>query len=214
MIRVVVVDDHPVVCAGLARLISAEDDLSVVATADDGDTAVATDATNLPDVIVMDLSMRRVNGIEATRRIIAMRPDAKVLVLAATAEPEQALAAIDAGAVGFLLKDIEPRLILEGVRSAARGESPLDARIASVLVSDRHDRRAEAVLSDRELEVLRLVSNGLLNKQIARVLGIGEKTVKAHLGHVYQRLGVTNRADAVARAAEAGLLAPPAATTS
>lgn len=210
MIRVIVVDDHPVVCAGLARLISAEDDLEVLATALDGEKAIELDRTLRPDVTLMDLSMHPVDGVEATRRIMAQRPDAHVLVLAATADPPHVLAAIDAGALGFLLKDSDPTAIGDGIRAAARGESPLDPRLASTLVRDRHSRRAGVKLTDREAEVLALAAQGMLNKQIARTLGIGEKTVKAHLGRVYERLGVTNRADAVAWALDSDLV--PATT--
>jgi DNA-binding NarL/FixJ family response regulator len=206
MIRVIVVDDHPVVCAGLARLLSAEGDIEVIATALDGSTAAALDATLQPDVLLMDLSMTPVDGVECTRRILAARPGAVVLILAATAAPDNVLSAIDAGAVGFLLKDSEPAAILDAIRAAARGESPLDPRLARTLVADRHSRRAGVKLTEREVEVLRLTSMGLLNKQIARELGIGEKTVKAHLGRIYERLGVTNRADAVAWARDADLV--------
>jgi DNA-binding NarL/FixJ family response regulator len=211
MIRVIVVDDHPVVCAGMARLISNEDDIEVVATALDGEKAISLDAELLPDVVLMDLSMQPVDGVEATRRIKSGRPEANVLILAATADPPHVLSAIDAGALGFLLKDGDPALISEGIRSAARGESPLDPRLAATLVRDRHARRAGVKLTDREAEVLKLAARGLLNKQIARELGIGEKTVKAHLGRVYERIGVTNRADAVAWAVEAELADPAVA---
>jgi len=209
MIRVVVVDDHPVVCAGLARLISSEAVIDVVATALRGEQALLLDATLQPDVMLMDLSMHPVDGVEATRRILAARPEARVLVLAATADTPNVLAAIDAGAMGFLLKDSDPASIVAGIRSAARGESPLDPRLATTLVRDRHSRRAGVKLTDREAEVLKLAAQGLLNKQIARALGIGEKTVKAHLGRVYERLGVTNRADAVAWALDAELVDSP-----
>lgn len=205
MIRVIVVDDHPVVCAGMARLIANEDDIEVVATALDGEKAIELDRTLRPDVTLMDLSMHPVDGVEATRRIMSQRPDAHVLVLAATADPPHVLAAIDAGALGFLLKDSDPTAIGDGIRAAARGESPLDPRLASTLVRDRHSRRAGVKLTDREAEVLALAAQGMLNKQIARTLGIGEKTVKAHLGRVYERLGVTNRADAVAWALDSDL---------
>jgi len=212
VIRVIVVDDHPVVCAGLARLISAESDLEVLATALDGEKAIELDRTLRPDVTLMDLSMHPVDGVEATRRIMAQRPDAHVLVLAATADPPHVLAAIDAGALGFLLKDSDPTAIGDGIRAAARGESPLDPRLASTLVRDRHSRRAGVKLTDREAEVLALAAQGMLNKQIARTLGIGEKTVKAHLGRVYERLGVTNRADAVAWALDSDLAGAASST--
>lgn len=208
MIRVILVDDHPIVCAGLARLIGAESDIEVVATALDGARGVELYSELRPDVLLTDLSMQPLDGVETTRRLLAKEPDARILVLAATADPPHVLAAIDAGAMGFLLKDSEPESIVQGIRSAARGESPLDPRLAATLVRDRHSRRVGVKLTERETEVLRLASQGMLNKQIGRVLGIGEKTVKAHLGRVYERLGVTNRADAVAWAVEADLFGP------
>jgi DNA-binding NarL/FixJ family response regulator len=210
MIRVIVVDDHPVVCAGLARLIGAEDDIEVITTALDGETAIALEAEHRPDVMLMDLSMHPVDGVEATRRIMSNRSDAHVLVLAATADPPHVLAAIDAGALGFLLKDSDPNAIAEGIRSAARGESPIDPRLALTLVRDRHERRSGMKLTDRESEVLKLAVRGLPNRQIGEKLGIGEKTVKAHLGRVYERIGVTNRADAVAWALDTDFVDPSA----
>jgi DNA-binding NarL/FixJ family response regulator len=210
MIRVIVVDDHPVVCAGLARLIGAEDDIDVITTALDGETAIALEAEHRPDVMLMDLSMHPVDGVEATRRIMSNRADAHVLVLAATADPPHVLAAIDAGALGFLLKDSDPTAIAEGIRSAARGESPIDPRLALTLVRDRHERRSGLKLTDRESEVLKLAVRGLPNRQIGEMLGIGEKTVKAHLGRVYERIGVTNRADAVAWALDTDFVDPSA----
>jgi len=210
MIRVIVVDDHPVVCAGLARLVGAEDDIEVITTALDGETAIALDAEHRPDVMLMDLSMHPVDGVEATRRIMSNRAEANVLVLAATADPPHVLAAIDAGALGFLLKDSDPTAIAEGIRSAARGESPIDPRLALTLVRDRHERRSGLKLTDRESEVLKLAVRGLPNRQIGEMLGIGEKTVKAHLGRVYERIGVTNRADAVAWAIDTDFVDPSA----
>jgi len=208
MIRVIVVDDHPIVCAGLARLIGAESDIEVVGTALDGAKGIEMFMELRPDVLLTDLSMQPIDGVETARRLLARQPDARILVLAATADPPHVLGAIDAGAVGFLLKDSEPESIVQGIRAAARGESPLDPRLAATLVRDRHSRRSGVKLTDRETEVLRLAVQGMLNKQIGRMLGIGEKTVKAHLGRVYERLGVTNRADAVAWAIEAELFGP------
>lgn len=211
MIRVIVVDDHPVVCAGLARLIGAEDDIDVIATSLDGETAIRLESEHRPDVMLMDLSMHPVDGVEATRRIMTANPNAHVLVLAATADPPHVLAAIDAGALGFLLKDSDPTAIAEGIRSAARGESPIDPRLALTLVRDRHGRRSGMKLTERETEVLRLAAMGMPNRRIGDQLGIGEKTVKAHLGRVYERIGVTNRADAVAWAIDTDLVDPSAA---
>lgn len=209
MINVIVVDDHPIVCDGLARMLDAEADIDVVATGHDGDEAISLDAQLRPDVVLMDLSMRRVDGIEATRRIVQTRPEARVLILAGTVDGDRLLSAIDAGAVGFLIKDNDPQAISDGIRAAARGESPLDPRMARALVTDRHERRSGVSLTDRELQVLQMAADGMLNKQIGRALGIGEKTVKAHLGRIYDRIGVTNRTDAVTWAIAAELVTAP-----
>jgi DNA-binding NarL/FixJ family response regulator len=208
MIRVLIVDDHPVVRAGLARLMDSHEDITVVGTASDGAAAVSLDAALLPDVTIMDLSMPVVDGVVATGRILAARPEARILVVASSAEPDRILAAVDAGAVGYLLKDAEPDSLVDGVRAAARGESPLDPKAGRALMRDRSQRRRSVQLSEREIEILQLVARGLLNKQIARQLDIRETTVKAHLGRVFQRIGVATRADAAEWAAANGLLAP------
>jgi DNA-binding NarL/FixJ family response regulator len=206
MTSVAVVDDHTIVRDGIARLVDAEPDLEVVAILADGETAVERLGANHVDVIVMDLSMVRVDGVEATRRIVSADPNARIVILAASATPDQVLAAIDAGAVGFLLKDSPSDLLLDAIRAAARDESPIDPRLARMLIDDRHVRVGGARLSHRRTEILQLAADGLLNKQIAHTLGITEKTVKAHLTHVYERLGVTGRAEAIEMALELDII--------
>jgi DNA-binding NarL/FixJ family response regulator len=147
-------------------------------------------------VVLMDLSMPGVDGVEATRRILGGHPDTAVVVLTSYADRDRILDALDAGAIGYLLKDAEPAELLQGIRSAARGESPLDPRAARTVLGARRERRALGDLTDREREVLALVAKGLANKQIARSLGITERTVKAHLTSVFQRIGVTDRTSA------------------
>jgi DNA-binding NarL/FixJ family response regulator len=205
---VLVVDDHPVVRAGLARLLEAEPELEIVGTAADGTAAVRLDASLSPDVVFMDVVMPVMGGIEATRRIVAARPGARVVVVAASCAPEVVLEAFDAGALGYLQKDADPAELVAGAHAAARGGSPVDPEAAAVLVRARAERQQRIHLRPRELEVLHLVSAGLLNKQIARALGISEKTVKAHLGHVYERIGVRHRAEAVLWAREHDLDGP------
>jgi DNA-binding NarL/FixJ family response regulator len=196
VIRVVIADDHAVVRLGLAQLLATASDITVDAEAADGEEAVALTAAHRPDVVLMDLSMPRVDGVEATRRILAADPDAQVVVLTSFSERARILDALDAGAAGYLLKDAPPEELLQGIRAAARGESPLDPRAARALLSARAGRNGEVELTPRERQVLSLVGEGLPNKLIARRLGISEKTVKAHLTSVFHRIGVTDRTQA------------------
>ena len=150
-----------------------------------------------PDVVLMDLQMPNVDGVQATRRIVAADGSAQVVVLTSFSDSERIVAALDAGAVGYLLKDAEPDDLLEGIRAAARGESPLHPRAARQLLTARTASRGGPVdLTPRETEVLSLVRKGLANKQIARRLGISERTVKAHLTSTFQRIGVADRTQA------------------
>jgi DNA-binding NarL/FixJ family response regulator len=195
MIRILLVDDHRVVLAGLAGLVDTAGDMQVVALAADGDEAVAAARETSPDVVVMDLSMPGRDGIAATRHIVETLPDTQVLVLTSFSDRERILEAVHAGAVGYMLKDSDTDELLRGIRAAARGESPLDPRVArEVLRGGR--RQAAPELTERELAVLRLVAQGLANKQIATRLGIREGTVKAHLGSAFQRIGVSDRTSA------------------
>ena len=204
MIRVLLAEDHALVRDGLERLLSATDDIDVIGAAADGAEAVALAGAGGPDVVLMDLSMPGMDGIEATRRITAKQPDTHVVVLTSFSDRERILAALDAGAVGYLLKDAEPDELVRGVRAAARGESPLNPKAAQELLQARL-RRAPPGLSAREREVLALVGAGLPNKQIARRLGITEKTVKAHLTSVFQQIGVTDRTQAALWARQQGI---------
>lgn len=196
MISVLLVDDHQMVRTGLAALLAATDDVVVVGQAGDGEAAVAAVSGTSPDVVLMDLSMPEVDGVEATRRILADHPDVKVVVLTSFSDRERVSDALAAGAVGYLLKDCEPAELLAAVRSAAAGHVPLDPRVARVLLPDASSDRPEDVMSPREIEVLRLVAQGLANKQIGRALGISERTVKAHLGRVFRQIGVADRTSA------------------
>jgi DNA-binding NarL/FixJ family response regulator len=196
MIRVLAVDDHKVVLAGLAGLIDGAEDMQVVGLASDGEAAVALTEQTEPDVVLMDLSMPQLNGIAATRRILEVRPQSNVLVLTSFSDRERIVDAIRAGAVGYILKDSEPEELLRAIRAAARGESPLDPRVAREVLRSGATTPSTPDLTDREQEVLRLVAAGLANKQIAARLGIREGTVKAHLSHAFQRIGVTDRTSA------------------
>jgi len=211
MIRLLIADDHPVVRAGLAGLLSDEPGLEVVAEASDGDEAVRLAAATRPDVVLMDLRMPRVDGVAATTRIAAGEagePAPRVLILTTYESDDQILAAIEAGAAGYLLKAAPQAEIVAGIRSVAAGQSALSPQVAVRLVERmRQPTVPETVLTARETEVLRLVASGHSNKQIAVALGIGESTVKTHLLKTFDKLGVADRTRAVTLAMERGLLA-------
>ena len=207
MIRVVVAEDHAMVRSGLVELLSAAEDIDVVGTAGNGEEAVGAVAELAPDVVLMDISMPVLDGIAATRRVTAAADGPRVVVLTSFSDRDRILGALDAGAVGYLLKDAEPEELVRGVRAAARGESPLDPKAATTVLSARAERRSGGAedLSPREREVLALVAAGLPNKLIARRLDISEKTVKAHLTRVFQQIGVTDRTQAALWAERQGL---------
>jgi DNA-binding NarL/FixJ family response regulator len=196
VIGVLLVDDHQMVRAGLAALLAATDDIEVVGQAGDGAEAVLAVAARVPDVVLMDLSMPGVDGVQATRSILADHPQVKVVVLTSFSDRDRVNDALAAGAVGYQLKDCEPADLLAAVRAAAAGHVPLDPRVARVLLPAADAGRPEDALSAREVQVLRLVAQGLANKQIGRALGITERTVKAHLGRVFRELGVPDRTSA------------------
>jgi DNA-binding NarL/FixJ family response regulator len=197
-ISVLVVDDHALMRTGLQGLVDSADDMRVVGLAGDGAEALRLVPRSSPHVVLMDLSMPGMDGVTATARISEEHPDVAVLVLTSFSDQERVLQALDAGAVGYVLKDTDPANLLEAIRAVARGQSPLDPRVARMVL---HGRRAavrtpSVELTDREHEVLELVGRGMANKQIARALGIREATVKAHLTSVFQRIGVRDRTSA------------------
>jgi DNA-binding NarL/FixJ family response regulator len=195
MIKVLVVDDHAIVRQGLQQLFATAADIELVGMAANGEEAVALVRTQEPDIVLMDLSMPVMDGVEATRRIVASS-DSKVVVLTSFGDESRILDALNAGAVGYLLKHTDPDSLIEAVRSANVGDAPLDPRAGRVLLDQRRRESTTPELTPRELEVLQLVGDGLANKQIARRLGITERTVKAHLTSVFQRIGVTDRVQA------------------
>lgn len=208
-IRIVVADDHPIVRAGIVGLLESEPGLEVVGEAADGAEAVAVAASERPDLVLMDLRMPRLDGAGATARIVAEAPGTRVLVLTTYETDDHILAAIEAGASGYLLKAAPQAEIVAGIRAVAAGETVLAPSIAAKLVSRvRADAASVAPpsLSPRELEVLRLVAEGRSNPEIARALFIGEATVKTHLLHVFEKLEVNDRTRAVTRAMELGLI--------
>lgn len=203
-IRVVLADDHAVIRAGLQHLLSGTEDIEVVATAENGARAVEMAREHRPDVVLMDLQMPDVDGVTATRTMMSEKLGVDVLVLTSYSDSERIVAALDAGAVGYLLKDADPEDVLEGIRAVGRGESPIHPRAARQLLGARAGS-AQMQLTSRESEVLRLVKDGLANKQIARRLEISERTVKAHLTSAFSRIGVSDRTQAALWAQRNGL---------
>lgn len=196
LVRVVLVDDHAVVRTGLAQLLTGTGDIEVVGQAADGAEALEVVRRTRPAVVVMDLQMPGVDGVAATRSILAEGLGAEVVVLTSFSDNAKIVAALDAGAVGYLLKDADPEDLIEGIRAVSQGGSPLHPKVARQLLTSRHAAPAVVELTPREHEVLGLVREGLANKQVARRLGISERTVKAHLTSVFQRIGVTDRTQA------------------
>jgi DNA-binding NarL/FixJ family response regulator len=204
MIRVLVADDHPIVRGGIVALLAAADDMEVVGEASDGAEAVELAAALSPDVILMDLRMPMLDGDAATARILEHRPEARVLILTTYETDASILTAIEAGASGYLLKAAPQEEILAGVRSVARGDVALAPAIAALLV--KRVAQPAITLSPREKQVLALVAQGDSNPTIAKKLFLGEATVKTHLLHVFEKLGVSDRTRAVTRAMELGLI--------
>jgi DNA-binding NarL/FixJ family response regulator len=186
----------------VTTLLQSDPDITVVGEARNGREAVENVEGTAPDVVLMDLSMPEMDGVEATRAVLALRPDTKVLVLTSFSDRQRVKEVLSAGAIGYVLKDSEPADLLAAVHAAALGHVPIDPRVAGALLpggaggAGGAGGSGAAGLSPREVEVLRLVAQGLANKQIARALGITERTVKAHLGRVFREIGVLDRTSA------------------
>ena len=205
--RVVIVDDHALVRRGLTELLTAAG-IDVVASLDDGSQAQDVVTELEPDLVLMDLSMPGTDGITATRAVLAARPETKVIILTSFAEHDRIHSALDAGAIGYLLKDAEPEDIVRALQDASAGGVPLSPRAAAALLPQNRPA-SHATLKDlttREREVLGLVATGLPNKSIARRLDISEKTVKAHLSRVFLSIGVRDRTSAALWAQRHGLV--------
>jgi DNA-binding NarL/FixJ family response regulator len=202
VIRVLLVDDHPVVRSGLAGLLGGEPDIEVVGEASDGREGVDRAAELDPDVVLMDLRMPVMDGVDATARIVATQ-GSRVLVLTTYDTDADILRAVEAGATGYLLKDAPRDELVEAVRAASRGETVLAPPLAAKLM---RQVRSNDQLTPRELEVLSLVSRGMSNGDIAKELFIGEATVKTHLLHAFDKLGVSDRTAAVTTAMRLGVL--------
>jgi len=208
VIRILVVDDHPVVRAGIVALLESAPDVEIVGTAASGEEALALVAAAAPDLVVMDLRMPGIDGDEATARILAAHPEVRVLILTTYETDDAILSAIAAGASGYLLKAAPEEELLAGVRAVAAGEVALAPSVSRMLVARTRAPAPAAgpALSPRELEVLRLVADGLSNREIGARIHLGEATVKTHLLHAFAKLDVNDRTRAVTRAMELGLL--------
>ena len=209
-IRVLICDDHAVVRQGLATFLDLQDDIEIAGEASNGEEAVAKAASLRPDVVLMDLVMPRLDGIEAIRRIRAANADAKIIVLTSYADDDKIFSAIRAGASGYLMKDVSPQDLAKAIRMARDGEPLLHPDVARRLMD--HVSRPEppgsaalARLTAREVEVLRLIARGLSNKELARELVLSEKTVKTHVSNLLQKLDLADRTQAALFAVRNGL---------
>jgi two-component system, NarL family, response regulator LiaR len=210
-ITIVIVDDHSIVRQGVRALLGTQADIYIVGEAASGEEAVRLCADQAPDVVLMDLVMPGMNGVEATRQVKQVSPRSQVIVLTSYHEDEHILPAIRAGALSYLLKDVSPSEFLTSVRKAARGETMIHPRVASRLMQALHgvetkEENPFANLSKREIEVLRLIAEGLSNAAIAETLFISEKTVKSHVGNVLSKLHLADRTQAALYALRKGLV--------
>ncbi|MCP4359813.1 MAG: response regulator transcription factor [Chloroflexi bacterium] len=205
LIRILITDDHPVVREGLAGMLAGQPDFEVVGVAEDGDMAVMLHRELAPDVTLMDLRMPGLDGVGAIKAIKAQQPSAHILILTTYDSDADILRAIEAGATGYLLKDTPREELFRAIRAAATGKSVLAPTVAARLMT-RMRAPAQESLSAREIEVLELVAKGNSNKEVGKALYISTSTVKTHLIHIYNKLGVDDRTAAVTTALEAGII--------
>jgi two-component system, NarL family, response regulator LiaR len=204
LIRVLIADDHAVVRQGLRTFLDLQDDIEVVAEAADGAEALAAAERHAPDVVLIDLVMPNVDGIEAIRGLRERVPEARAIVLSSFIDDEKLFPAVRAGAAGYLLKDVQPQELVEAIRTVHGGGALLHPKVASRLLEEI----ATDPLTPREREVLALIARGMANKAIARELSLSEKTVKAHVSNILAKLGVSDRTQAALYAVRAGLAGP------
>lgn len=210
-IKILIAEDHAVVREGTRQILDQESDLSVIAEASNGEEAISLAGSKKPDVIIMDISMPKVDGIQATRRIKELYPDIAILILTAYDDEQFIFSLLEAGAAGYLLKSVRSRELIDAVRQVYSGESVLHPVIARKVLnrfvpSESAETKATAVeiLSAREIDVLKLATKGLSNQDIADELCLSLRTVQAHLGHIFNKLGVSSRTEAVVRALKEG----------
>lgn len=212
-IRVLLADDHVIVREGTRELLRHESDIEVVGEAGDGQQAIDLTTTLRPDVVLMDIAMPKLNGIEATKQIKALCPGTAVLVLTAYDNDQYIFALLEAGAAGYLLKNVRGSDLIDAVRAVHAGESVLDPVVTRKVMdrfkashADLGDERAAEPLTERELEVLRLAGKGMTNKEIAEGLCLSVRTVQAHLGNIFTKLGVGSRTEAILHGLRRGWL--------
>jgi NarL family two-component system response regulator LiaR len=210
-LTVLIADDHPLVREALHRTLAGEDDIEVVSEAGDGEEAVKLVSELKPNLVVMDIVMPKLNGIEATRKIKEIAPDTAILILTAYDDDEYVLGLLDAGAAGYLLKSARGRDLVGAIRTIRSGESVLHPKIIAKLlkratVAPAEEHKASDLLSERESEVLKLVTSGMSNKEIAEKLFLSQRTVKAHLTSVFNKLNVASRSEAIVKGLQWGLV--------
>jgi NarL family two-component system response regulator LiaR len=210
-LTVLIADDHPLVREALHRALDVEEDMKVVAEASDGEEAVKLASELKPDVVVMDIVMPKLNGIEATRKIKEIAPDTAILILTAYDDEEYVMGLLDAGAAGYLLKSARGRDLAGAIRAIKSGESVLHPNIIARLlkratVTAVKENEAQGLLSERESEVLRLVALGMSNKEVAEELFLSQRTIKAHLTNVFNKLNVASRSEAIVKGLQWGLV--------
>ena len=204
MIRVLIADDHAVVRQGLRTFLDLQDDIEVVAEAADGEEALAAALEHVPDVVLIDLVMPRLDGIEVIRRLRETVPAVRAIVLSSFVDDDKLFPAVRAGAAGYLLKDVQPQELVEAIRTVHAGGALLHPQVAARLLEEM----TEDPLTPREREVLALIGRGMPNKIIARELSLSEKTVKAHVSSILAKLGVTDRTQAALYAVREGIVGP------
>ncbi|NLE09155.1 MAG: response regulator transcription factor [Dehalococcoidales bacterium] len=211
-IRILIADDHAIVREGTRRFLEQEDDLDVIAEAADGEEAVKLSVSLKPDVVIMDISMPNVDGIEATKRIKQQVPSVTVLILSAYDDDQFVFSLLEAGAAGYLLKSVRGNELIDAIRAVNAGESVLHPSIARKVLNrftesnngDPRKQKAAEVLTDREIEVLQLATQGSSNQEIADKLFLSLRTVQSHLNHIFNKLQVSSRTEAVVRALKEG----------
>ena len=210
-LKVLIADDHPLVREALHRALDSEEDIEVVAEASDGEEAVKLASELKPDVVVMDIVMPKLNGIEATKRIKEIAPNIAILILTAYDDDEYVLGLLDAGAAGYLLKSVRGRDLVRAIRAIRSGESVLHPNIIAkllkrVMTMSTEAQKSQELLSERESEILKLVAMGMTNREIARKLFLSERTIKAHLTNIFNKLNVASRSEAIVKGLKWGLV--------